>query len=71
MELFILSLLGPLTLVADVAPQNQLTGAILTVVLVPCLFAYAIRQNFLCFWVTMVSIFVWLFVGMIGVGINC
>ncbi|MBW3597775.1 MAG: hypothetical protein KY475_10930 [Planctomycetes bacterium] len=63
-------LLGPIWFVLDVAPENQIWGVGLCLVLLPCMFAWIVWPRW---WSIAISVFaglLWLILGMIGEGID-
>jgi hypothetical protein len=64
-------LFGPITLVMDVSPANQLTGVALTGLCL-CAFVLAIcKPRPWPIALAILAVLLWLFAGLIGEGINC
>jgi hypothetical protein len=61
---------GPLYFVFDSAPENQITGWILTPILLGMMALYPIRRTPLSAAVAGVGIALWLIAGVLGWGIN-
>ena len=64
-------LLGPLTLVLDVSPENQLWGIVFTILCVAALHIALIRPRQWSLGLATLALLFWLFIGLMGVGINC
>lgn len=71
MEYFLGVLLGPILLIQDVAWENQATGVVACLLLIPCLLVGFLRPRPWSIAVTTVALFAWWLLGCIGMGINC
>ena len=64
-------LLGPITFIRDVSWENQLTGIVACALLVPCMAIGVLRPRWWSLLAAIIALGVWLFMGEIGLGINC
>ena len=64
-------LFGPLTLVLDSSPENQLWGVAFLVLCVAAFFVAVARPRPWSIGLAAVAVVVWLVVGWFGAGINC
>jgi hypothetical protein len=62
--------LGPDLFILDVAPENQLSGVILCALLIPCMLAGVVRPRPWSIALSAIAALVWLFLGVVGKGIN-
>jgi hypothetical protein len=65
------SLLGPLLIIADFAPESQNEGSILLVVLLYLILLPIVRLNAYTICASVFGVLLWLFWGMVGSGTNC
>ncbi len=64
-------LLGPVLFVLDVSPVNQAHGVTLCLLLIPCLLVGFLRPRWWSVLVSALAALAWLFLGVIGEGIDC
>jgi hypothetical protein len=64
-------LLGPIYFIQDVDWENWTAGIAACVLLIPCLTIWLFRPRWWSVLVAILAAGVWLFLGAIGIGINC
>jgi len=64
-------LLGPILFVLDGAPLNVWTRMVLSCILVPAMFLVACRLRWWSALISVLAALAWLFLGILGEGINC
>lgn len=62
--------LGPIYFIRDVSPENQITGLLLFLVLVPLLLLPLVKRNQITISISIVALILWLLLGVIGEGIG-
>ena len=62
---------GPLLIAADSAPENKRFGAAAVVVLALGMLSVVVKPNAVTLLLCWVSLLAWLFLGILGAGINC
>jgi hypothetical protein len=65
------SLLGPITFIQDVSWENQVTGIVACAILIPCMAIGVFRPSWWSVLVAILALGAWLFMGIIGMGIDC
>ena len=63
--------LGPILFILDSAPENQAWGIALCLLLTPCLLIGIARPRWWSVATSALAAAAWLFLGVIGDGINC
>jgi len=64
-------LLGPILIAIDSAPENMREGVALCVVLIPAMACVLFSRRKWCVSVSVTALLLWLFFGIIGLGIGC
>ena len=64
-------LLGPILFMLDVAPENQAWGVALCLLLAPCILIGLVRPRRWSILLAVAATLAWLFLGVVGEGINC
>jgi hypothetical protein len=62
---------GPIILIRDVAPGNQVAGVVLCLLLVPCMLSVVVRPRPWSVALAILAALAWLGVGVMGMGIDC
>ena len=62
---------GPIILIRDVAPGNQVAGMVLCLILLPCMLSVVVRPRPWSVALAILAVLVWLSVGVMGMGIDC
>lgn len=62
---------GPIILIRDVAPDNQVAGVVILLLLLPCMLSVVVRPRPWSIVVAILAGLAWLGVGVMGMGIDC
>ncbi len=63
-------LLGPILFIMDVAPVNKASGIALTFTLLPLMALVIFRRRVWAAFISVIAFLFWLFIGIVGQGIN-
>lgn len=64
-------LLGPILFILDVSPVNQMQGYRFTVLLISCMAVLPLRPRWWSLVLAILAAMAWLFLGVVGDGIDC
>jgi hypothetical protein len=62
--------LGPILFVKDLAPDNQMAGIVLCLLLIPCMLVGVLRPRWWSIAISVNAALSWLFEGIVGSGID-
>jgi len=65
------ALFGPIILIRDVAPGNQVAGVVLCLLLLPCVLSVVVRPRPWSVALAILAALAWLATGVVGMGIDC